>query len=612
MKTLLFYLMLCAAIYAQNPKFAWITDIHIGYPGADAELDSVVMSINSLNDLSFVIASGDITEKGLNSELNKAHEILNKLDIPLYIIPGNHDTKWSESGMLLFNELWGDNKFSFVQDSILYIGINSGIPWRGGGGHIAPEDLRWLEKEIQKKKGYNGIFFFVHHMLNDQIDNRYKVINLLPPSKTYGVFCGHVHKNQITDYSGLPGATSRATLSKGKSSWGYTIVEQKQDSLLFYEIERDTIPRRWGGYSFIEKKEITLPESEIFENKTAEITGSYDLGYTLSASLFADSAYIYAADYSGLVSCLDTAANVIWEYDTFGNTMSRPVAADGILAAATLQGDLITLDAGTGSQLQSIGFDETITSQLVVFDHNGPKQMLVPKNTDSEAAVVFGTASGKLYCYDLETLERIWVNEEAKGMIEVEPLIYEGKIIYGSWDGYLYCIDANSGLLLWKWSENPIFYYSPAACHPVTNGRDLFITTPEKYVYSINLLLGKTNWKKKVYRAWESIGISEDGKKLFIKSMEDKFHVIYTTDGNWIRERNPGFGIDTMPVEIIEWNNNILFGSKNGFIYKADKKYHVEKMLYMGSSRVHTVRHIRNNLFAASNMDGNIVIFKLN
>ncbi len=586
--------------------------MHIGYDGADTELDSVVAIINRQPEVNFTLVSGDNTEKGRNAELETVKEILDKLEMPYYIIPGNHDTKWSESGTSKFSELWKSDKFSFEFNGDFYIGLNSGIPWRGGGGHIAPEDLNWLEKQLRKTTPGQDIYFVVHHPLDESIDNWFKVTNILRDYNIHAIYHGHGHKNKISAYNKIPGVMSRSTLSKGEKSYGFTLVENRQDSIYFFEVDGLGKFRNWGNIVKSDNRSIPLIDSSNFRNYDTELISQINLNSTLSASLYVNDSKIYSAAKNGILSCFDTTGTLLWEYDCFGDVMSKPVSADGILAVATVQGDLITLDANTGQPLQTIGFDEAITSQLITINHTGNKNLMIPKQTNSDAAVIVGTASGKIYCFDLETLQQIWVNETPKGMIETEPLLINNKIIFGSWDGYLYCIEEQTGSLIWRWQDNKSFYYAPAACKPVSNGENVYIATSEKKVYAINLLLGKTEWESSKFEAWESIGISDIGHRIFVKSFEDKFHIASAKTSNWVKELNLKFGLDTMPVEPIEWNGNILFGGKNGFIYLIDENFRYKKILFLGTARVHTVKHIKDNMFAASNMDGTIAIFKIN
>jgi 3',5'-cyclic AMP phosphodiesterase CpdA len=109
-------------------RFAFISDTHIGSPDGRAEEDlrRTVADINQLKDVAFVVITGDITELGMNTELALAKHIFDSLNIKYYIIPGNHDTGWSESGGLSFTKVFGSDKFHFTYNGIHFIGCASG------------------------------------------------------------------------------------------------------------------------------------------------------------------------------------------------------------------------------------------------------------------------------------------------------------------------------------------------------------------------------------------------------------------------------------------------------------------------------------------------------
>jgi outer membrane protein assembly factor BamB len=610
-KFTIFILLLSVTTFAQSYKFAWITDSHIGFPNADAELDSVVQSINARTDISFVIASGDITEKGTNEELELAKTILDQLNIPLYIIPGNHDTKWSESGCTKFIDLWDDDRFIFEKGDDIFIGLNSGIPWKGGGGHFKPEDISWLDEQLEVVDSTKEVYFVVHHPLNDDIDNWFKVTNLLRDKNIKFSLNGHGHDNKISKYNGLPAVMVRSTLSKKKDSWGYTIVENTDSIVSFFEVEGNKTPQKWDEID--KRKQLDIPYEDVteFNSYSTKVNTKIELNSTLVALPIYANNYIYTVDMLGLVSCFDSTGRNLWEYDTFGNAFSTPVVIDNYFVVGTVQGDLITLNAETGEQIQSIGFDAGVTSQLIAFDYDGPNNLMFPKETASKACVVLGTSNGKVYCYDVETLQEYWIFEDPSGMIETKPLHLNNKLIFGSWDSKIYCIDDRTGLLIWQWDEIKNFYYSPAAVTPVTDGRRVYFTSPNKTLYAIDATLGTTSWQKaNKYQAWESLGISNDNRLLFVKGMQDKFHVVSAITSNWVKVVNVQYGLDTMPGKIIQNNDDIIFNAKNGKVYKIKKNYKYETMLYLGAARVHSVQKVKNNLFLASNMDGTIVLFE--
>ncbi|MBZ0200105.1 MAG: PQQ-binding-like beta-propeller repeat protein, partial [Ignavibacteriaceae bacterium] len=436
-------------------------------------------------------------------------------NIPYHIIPGNHDTKWSESGCTKFAELWGDDKFFFEQNGTIHVGLNSGVYWRGGGGHVSPEDLNWLVEKLKNVNPNQGVIFYIHHPLDGDVDNWFKVTNILRNYDVKAVMLGHGHSNRLMNFNGIPAAMGRSTLSKTKS-WGYNLVSETKDSLLFFEVNNKSAADFWGGIAKNNDTTISKIDSLQFINYDVNLLWKKELNVSMSASLFPGNDKLFAVTKNGMLHCYTFDGKELWKYNTHGTVFSRPVQNRDIVAVGTIEGDLLTINVNTGETLQLIGIGEPITSQLISYD--------LRNNGKLTAGVIVGTANGNLFCYDLYSLELIWENHSAEAMIETLPLFVNDKIIFGSWDNYLYCVDANTGALNWKWTENKNFYYSPAACWAVTDGKYVYVSTPDKFISAVDLLQGTTVWRKNNFVSWESIGITGDGKNLLIKSFIDKFY----------------------------------------------------------------------------------------
>ncbi len=596
--------LLSSISFTQPFKFGWITDLHIGSKNADSDLQAVVQDINAKKEVSFVIATGDITEIGKTEDLKNAKQILDKLNVPYYIIPGNHDTKWSESGVQVFSNLWKDDKFKFEFEKTVLIGMNSGIPWRGGGGHFAPEDLHWLDSLLLTIPSDKEILFFAHHQLDKEVDNWFKLTNILAKKNVKEIFVGHGHANRVYNFNGLAGVMSRSTLTAKGKSWGYTLVDDQDDSLFFFEITKDTLYKKWNAAGKHNPLDYSQVDSTEYENYSANILWQKDLKTTMVAPVTTYGNKIIAAAKNGVLYCFDENGKQLWRNDLGAPIFSKPAVVNNVVIVGTMKGDLFTIDISTGHVIQVIGIDEAITSPIATMeiDYQGEKSY----------AVVFGTATGKIFSYELSTLNLLWSNSSAGGMIESKPLIQKDKIIFGSWDTYLYCLDANTGLLNWKWNGNPVFNYSPGSTPLVTDGKNVFFSTPDKAVTAVDLLLGETSWRKTDYDAWESIGISNNSKSLFIKSQNDKLHIISSLNGKLQKTIDLKFGLDTGPVQPIEVNGTIYFGGKNGNIYSIDSKYNYTSLFFMGTARTHSLQLLDGSTIAASNMDGKITVFKVN
>jgi len=598
-------------IQAQNYKFAWLTDTHIGAGNADTELDSCIAIINSLSEVEFTIVSGDITEKGNNIELERVKTILDKLQKPYYVIPGNHDTKWSESGTLKYYDLFKDDKFVFEFNNTVFIGVNSAIIWRGGGGHYSPETIDWLKNTLNKIPNGKEIIFVTHHQLDSEIDNWFVVYNLLIEKDVKVVLCGHGHVAKQFEFNGLIGIMGRASISDKKQNYGFNLVENRADSLFFYTVSNDTIPQLFSSIDKNIKLVLSNVDSSRFINYRANILYKKSLKTTFSASPICYKGNIYVASFNGILTSFDSTLTKIWSYDLYGKTVSTPAIADEIISAATLSGDLFTINAENGQSILSIGFNQPITSQLEIIEYNGGyDNVMLPKETNSKSAVVIGTSLGNMFCYDLETLQELWVNKDAKKMIETTPLYYNNKLIYGSWDSNVYCLDSRKGWLIWKQTPNKNFYYSTAVSKPVTDGKNIFVSSPDKNIYSIDINLGKLNKSIKC-DAWESIGISNDKKKILVKGMNGVFTTLSTDKLTKIKDYNFEYGLDTMPCIPLEDNGNIIFGSKNGTVYMIDKNSKMHKLFFMGTARILSIKKLDENKYFALNMDGDMTIFSV-
>ncbi len=600
-KALLIVLLLVLNLFPQ--KFAWLTDTHIGTENAEKFLGSAIDFINKQSDIDFVILTGDITEKGLVPEFAAAKEVISKLNKPWYAIPGNHDMKWSDNGGREFIYQFNDDKFAFKNNGVLFIGVNSGIIHRGGSGHVKPEDLKWIREKLESEKPYNEVYFFVHHPPTGDLDNAPAIHEILKSVKRPVFFCGHGHSNKKLDYSGIPGFMGIATLKKYKNPSGFNIVDFSADSIAIttHFLEEDKTEQ----WAVLKKKDAVIGETPLpdkFTDDGVEILKNIDLSAGIAAEPVFEEGKILVTTLQGRVILFDSLGNELWRTKLAAPVTGAGTVTGGRVIVGATNGDLYSLDAETGDVIQTIGLDEAITSQLVTIN--------AERYGKKVKAVIVGTASGKLYCYETMEFSQLWVNDLAEGMIQSKPLVYKDKIIYGAWDGYLYSVDAKNGLLNWRWSENPNFYYSPAGCRPATDGEYVYVVTPFKHLYAIDLLLGSTKWSTDKFAAWESVTLSSDAGKLYVRSLYDNFFIADASNGKQLNKYELKMGTDASPGTAIEEGNSIIFGSGNGNIYKVTGN-EAKKILRLGLSKTMSPLSLGSGKILAMNMDGRMVIFSL-
>ena len=152
---------------AANFKYAFLTDIHIT-AGDSIPYNDLARSVNQINDtpgIEFAIVSGDITNIGDRQSMEVVKSLLDGLNVEYHIIPGNHETKWSESGVTDFARVFGSERFKFEHDGILFMGVNSGPIIRMADGHVAPQDIDWIKTELDKAGKEKPVIFITHYPL---------------------------------------------------------------------------------------------------------------------------------------------------------------------------------------------------------------------------------------------------------------------------------------------------------------------------------------------------------------------------------------------------------------------------------------------------------------
>ena len=599
-KLLFLYILISAAlIYPQEYQYAVISDIKFGSPNSEEEIKQIVDNINLHDEIKFVVVIGNVTLKGRDNEFTEASKILNKLKVDYYPVLGFNDMKYSSSGGSMAKDLWEDDKFVLeVGTSSKHIGMNDFSPWRNTG-HFSIEDLKWLDTVVTTANAGEELYYYSSVPLSEKnIGNWYEVPNRLSAKNWRAIFYP-AQQNNIIHQNSPPAVEIRPSVNK-ENNWNYTLVDNRSDSLYFYEISKDTLKEFWGALGKSDTiKAISITEPMPVKNYTADIVWQKDLQKEMYAPVLVTEDKIFTASFNGEINCFDLDGNLIWTHQIGRTVLCGFVREKDLVIIGTHEGDLFSLNANNGNVVQVIGVGEPITSQLVTAD--------VHYNDIDTKGVVAGTANGSVYFYEIFSFELIWLNNSSKELIETKPLVLKDKILFTAHDGYLYNIDLNSGVLNWKWSARN----SSNLSSPVTNGKYVFVSSPDKNITAIDLLQGTQAWRKNEHRGYESLAITGDKHKLLIKSLSDYFIIANAATGKGDKKIKCPFGNEPDPSCILEINDGYLFSGGDGEIYQIDKTFKCTNAAYLGNARITTLQSMGDNLIAAANCDGKIVLFKL-
>lgn len=557
----------CVLSNAQHQEpfwFALLTDLHVTHKGTALEdLENSVQQINLSPRVEFVLVTGDITEEGDYESLAKAKTALDKLNVKYYIVPGNHETKWSESGATDFDKIFGNSNFSFEHKGYLFLGFNSGPLMRMADGHVAPQDIIWLENNLKKAGKNKPVFIATHYpMQQKDVDNWYEVIDAVYPYRICSFLGGHYHKNLLLDYDGIPGVLCRSNLRAKEALGGYSLFEVTNDSIHIFENKIKGKPEKWNSVCINRKSTDTSTERIQYPDFSVnqfypEVDAKWLLktGVGIYASPIVNDKRVFIGDDLGYLTAYRLKdGKKQWSYKAGNRIVGTPAIEDGIIVFGSADHAIYGVKARNGKRLWKVNTNGAVLGAATI----------------SQGIAYIGGSDGEFRAINIHTGKVIWTYTGIKGYIETKPLIEGNAVIFGAWDNTLYALNKITGKEIWKWKgEKERMHYSPAAVWPLAAHDKVFITDPERAMTAIDMNTGKTVWRTYQSKVRETMGMSEDKSRIYSKTMNDSI-VCFATEGDTPKQlwaSNVGFGYEHAPSMQIEKEGVMIGSTKNGLIF---------------------------------------------
>jgi serine/threonine-protein phosphatase CPPED1 len=163
-------------------------------------------AVEKLNLLqpAFVLSVGDLIEGGKKADEKLAAEwkefdgFVNKLTMPFFYVPGNHDVAAEQAAKFWENKL-GRRYYHFVYRNVLFLILNADDP-PGSGGAIGKEQLAFAQKTLKDNSGVRWTIVAVHRPLwtpaYGGAKSGWGEVEKALSGRSYTVFAGHVHRYQ--------------------------------------------------------------------------------------------------------------------------------------------------------------------------------------------------------------------------------------------------------------------------------------------------------------------------------------------------------------------------------------------------------------------------------
>ncbi len=205
--------------------FAQISDLHLTaddtFSNDDGPVAHAVACVAALNRLDprpeLVLITGDVVERANTDSYHRARRILDELQVPYFVVPGNHDDR------RLLLEAFPDGacpvrdadrepyiQYTFSHSGFLFIGLDTLKPG-SDHGQLCRDRLSWLEAVLHESTTVPRVVFLHHppvatgHPVVDdtRLYHSAALHRLLQrfPAETH-LLCGHVHRSVSTIWAG--------------------------------------------------------------------------------------------------------------------------------------------------------------------------------------------------------------------------------------------------------------------------------------------------------------------------------------------------------------------------------------------------------------------------
>ena len=206
--------------------FIHITDLHIGNPAVaddhlfsdtSATLSRVLELIGTMDQApKFIIASGDLTNRGDVESYRQLKAIMAATDLPVIYALGNHDTREGfYEGMLgQTTSLEAPYDHEQVIEGVHVITLDTTTPGQIGGS-LTPAQFDWLAGMLDAHPELPKLIVAHHapalgdtppwdHWRTIEFDQSQTLAQLLKGRNILGILSGHIHHDRFSVWHGIP------------------------------------------------------------------------------------------------------------------------------------------------------------------------------------------------------------------------------------------------------------------------------------------------------------------------------------------------------------------------------------------------------------------------
>ncbi len=210
---------------------AQITDFHVTVAGGRldrhyATAAHLARAVDHINRMSprpdIVLATGDLVDRGQPDEYARLRDLLAPLDMPVYLIPGNHDAR--DALLAAFPDhaylpAQGFVQYAVDDHPLRLVALDTVIPG-SGAGELCDARLDWLETTLAAAPERRTVVYMHHPPFDCGVEkmdepalvgrDRFATIIAAAP-QVERVLCGHLHRPVTQAFAGTIACVVPAT-----------------------------------------------------------------------------------------------------------------------------------------------------------------------------------------------------------------------------------------------------------------------------------------------------------------------------------------------------------------------------------------------------------------
>jgi 3',5'-cyclic AMP phosphodiesterase CpdA len=193
------------------PALLHISDLHVG-ADEEPEVEDALRALVTTAAPDLIVATGDLTHRGLPAQHLRAAELLRGLGVPVLAVPGNHDIPLLPPARFThpfreFERHWETAEPVFRSDGLVVVGLNSVRAWRHQSGGARDSQLvRTARLLAESPPGTLRVVALHHHLTGAPwrsrkrpVARRSRVLAALVDAGAELILAGHVHQSALSE-----------------------------------------------------------------------------------------------------------------------------------------------------------------------------------------------------------------------------------------------------------------------------------------------------------------------------------------------------------------------------------------------------------------------------